>query len=167
MQDQLKLGLVFTDTPPEHVMQVFGISNPFLNIPPNTPDHVETAQVKVPFDVNLLEFMPHMHLRGKAVKYEVLFADGSAKTVLDIPRYDFNWQLAYRLAEPMRVPAGSTIKVTAVFDNSTGNPANPDPNRTVHWGQQTYDEMLLGYVGFYTPNDMPLKGGKKLRAAIK
>jgi hypothetical protein len=85
--------------------------------------------------------------------------------LLDIPRYDFNWQLVYRLAEPLLIPAGSTLKVTFAYDNSTGNPANPDPSKTVRGGQQTYDEMMLGYIAYYTPSDQAVTGLRKQRAA--
>jgi hypothetical protein len=73
------------------------------------------------------------------------------KTMLDVPRYDFNWQLLYRFSEPLTLPAGTIIQAKGWFDNSTGNPANPDPNKTVRWGPQTYDEMMLGYIEYYYP----------------
>jgi hypothetical protein len=92
----------------------------------------------------------------------LLHADGRAETLLDIPRYDFNWQLRYELAAPRRLPAGSTLKITAVFDNSAGNPANPDPGATVRWGQQTFQEMMIGYVEFYTAADSPVRSTRKL-----
>jgi hypothetical protein len=81
----------------------------------------------------------------------VTYADGKTETLLDIPRYDFNWQLRYDYATPKVLPRGSTVKVTAVFDNSTGNPANPDPGKTVKWGPQTFDEMMIGYFEIYVP----------------
>ncbi len=77
---------------------------------------------------------------------------GKTETLLDIPRYDFNWQLLYRYAEPKALHAGDTIRFTAWFDNSDQNPANPDPTQTVRWGPQTFDEMLLGYVEYFLPN---------------
>ena len=163
--DQIRVGVIFAKEEPQHIVQVAGISNPFISIPPGAANHIETAQIKVPFDAHIFQFMPHMHLRGKAAKYEAIYADGSTRTLLDIPRYDFNWQLMYRLAEPVTIPAGTTLKVTMAFDNSTGNPANPDPNKTVRWGQQTYDEMMLGYIAYYTPNDQSITAGRKQRAA--
>ena len=163
--DQIRVGIIYAKEEPKHVVQVAGISNPFINIPPGAANHQETAQIKVPFDAHVFQFMPHMHLRGKAAKYEAVYADGTTRTLLDIPRYDFNWQLVYRLAEPITVPAGTTLKVTMTFDNSTGNPANPDPTKNVRWGQQTYDEMMVGYIAYYTPNDQPIKTTKKDRAA--
>ncbi|HSH92881.1 MAG TPA: EF-hand domain-containing protein [Roseimicrobium sp.] len=151
-QDQVRIGMRFTPEEPQQIMHVAGIANTFLNIPAGAADHVETASLRVPVDVHVSKFMPHMHLRGKAVKYEVTFPDGKTRTLLDVPRYDFNWQLGYTLSEPIRIPAGSLIKVTAVFDNSANNPANPDPTRVVHWGPQTFDEMLLGYIEYFSPN---------------
>ncbi len=162
--DQVRVGIIFAKEPPKHVVQVAGISNPFISIPPGAANHEETAQIRVPTDVHVFQFMPHMHLRGKAAKYEVIYTDGTSRTLLDIPRYDFNWQLVYRLAEPLLIPAGSTLKVTMAFDNSTGNPANPDPNKTVRWGQQTYDEMMLGYIAYYTSSDQAVTGLRRQRA---
>jgi hypothetical protein len=100
-------------------------------------------------DVNVMAYMAHMHVRGKSFNYELIKPDGQTETLLDIPRYDFNWQLRYDYREPRVIPAGSRVKVTAVFDNSENNPANPDPSQTVHWGQQTFEEMMIGYVETY------------------
>ena len=108
-----------------------------------------TAAIPVLFDAGVLGFMPHMHLRGKAFRFEVTLPGGQAHTLLDVPRYDFNWQLACRYAEPRKIPRGSRIKATGWFDNSANNPANPDPARRVPWGPQTHDEMMLGYVEFF------------------
>jgi hypothetical protein len=147
--EQTKIGFIFTDKKPEHIVKVAGIRSTKLNIPPGAPDHVEVATLTVPADVHALSFLPHMHLRGKSIRYDFTTPDGKTTTPLDIPRYDFNWQLVYRLREPMPVPRGTKITVTGVFDNSSGNPANPDPTATVHWGEQTTDEMLLGYIEYY------------------
>jgi hypothetical protein len=103
----------------------------------------------------VLGFMPHMHVRGKAFRYESILADGTVRTLLDVPRYDFNWQLAYRYAEPLSLPVGSRLRARGWFDNSHRNPANPDPTRTVRWGPQTTDEMMLGYVEYYFPDEKP------------
>jgi len=113
----------------------------------------------VPQDLNLTAFMAHTHVRGKAFKYEVTYPDGRNETLLDLPRYDFNWQLRYECAETKRIPAGSIMKITAVYDNSLDNPANPDPTRTVRWGKQTSDEMMIGYLECYTPNVAPAAHG--------
>jgi hypothetical protein len=112
-----------------------------------------------------------MHLRGKAARYE-LITNGKAQTLLDIPRYDFNWQLLYRYAKPLTVQAGDTLQFTAWYDNSNGNPANPDPSREVRWGPQTDDEMHLGYVEYVVPgakpgDPSPLSPRSRLRGAFR
>ena len=95
-----------------------------------------------------------MHLRGKAARYDALSSDGEER-LLDVPHYDFNWQLFYRLAQPKTMRQGDSIRFTGWFDNSENNPANPDPNKTVRWGEQTEDEMHLGYVEYVVPGAKP------------
>ncbi|MEP6753931.1 MAG: alkyl hydroperoxide reductase [Chthonomonadales bacterium] len=148
-EDQVRLGMIFSKTPPKHAVETYGIANRFLSIPPGDANHVETASVKPPVNVSIIGFAPHMHVRGKAFKYELETPDGKRTTLLDVPRYDFNWQLYYRPKVDMLIPAGSKMVATAVYDNSKKNLANPDPTRTVPWGDQTYDEMMLGYVEYY------------------
>jgi mono/diheme cytochrome c family protein len=158
-EDQLEFAMTFCKKPPEHEVKVIGVANPGINIPAGAANHVEIARQNVPTDIELVAFMPHMHVRGKAFKYEVLFPDGQRQTVLDVPRYDFNWQLRYRLAKPIAVPAGSTIIATAAFDNSEANRANPDPSKNVQWGQQTDEEMMLGYVEYEVKGPAKAFGG--------
>jgi hypothetical protein len=95
--------------------------------------------------------MPHMHVRGKDFEYVAEYADGRREKVLSVPRWDFNWQIHYELAEPMHMPKGSKLLCTAHFDNSTANKANPDPDKKVTWGDQTWDEMMIGYINYYIP----------------
>src|SRR5262249_33543325 len=90
----------------------------------------------------------HMHLRGKSFRFELERKDGARSILLDVPKYDFNWQHTYALANPLAVEPGDTLRITAVFDNSKDNPANPDPSRRVHWGDQTFQEMMVGYFGY-------------------
>ena len=99
-------------------------------------------------DGHLLGFMPHMHLRGKDFLYEAVYPDGRTETLLSIPRYDFNWQSVYRAATPIALPKGSKIHCLAHFDNSANNPNNPDPTRAVRWGDQTWEEMMIGWTEF-------------------
>ena len=148
-QDQSQVGLIFADKRPEHLVNVAGLAQPRLSIPPGADNFEVSTTRPIPVDTSVLAFFPHMHLRGKAFRYEVTLPNGKTETLLDIPRYDFNWQLSYRFAEPVTLPAGSTLKVTAWYDNSKNNPANPDPTRTVRWGPQTYDEMMIGYVEYH------------------
>ncbi len=149
--DQTRLGLIFAPAPPRHAIHVAGLANPRLRIPPGEARHPETATLTLPATVTLLSFTPHMHLRGTAARYEAVLPDGTRQLLLDIPRYDFNWQLTYQFAEPPSFPRGTRLVYTAWYDNSTGNPANPDPTKLVRWGPQTYDEMMLGYVEYYLP----------------
>lgn len=158
-EDQTRLGLIFAKAPVEHEVHVVGIANPLLRIPAGADNHPESATIRVPTDVKLMAMMPHMHLRGKAFRYEATLPDGSSRLLLDVPRYDFNWQLAYRLAEPQTLPAGTTLKATGWYDNSDKNPANPDAEKTVRWGPQTFDEMMLGYIEFYLPGGGSVSSG--------
>ncbi|WP_395735352.1 redoxin domain-containing protein [Prosthecobacter sp.] len=151
VEDTVRMGLLFSKEPPKYVIHTTGLPNARISIPPGEADHVETASRKLPTDINVMAWMAHMHVRGKAFKFEVTLPDGKTETLLDIPKYDFNWQLRYDYATPHFLPRGSTVKITAVYDNSTGNPANPDATKTVRWGQQTFDEMMIGYMEHYTP----------------
>jgi mono/diheme cytochrome c family protein len=150
-KERMRLGLVFAKSPPQFEVRTAAVANPRLAIPPGAERHVEIKTRSVPFDMPILSFVPHMHVRGVAFKYEAIYADGKTETLLDIPRYDFNWQLRYDYKQPKLIPRGSTIKITAVYNNSTSNKANPDPTKLVKWGNQTYDEMMLGYVEYFTP----------------
>ena len=162
--DQTEVGLVFCTKPPLHEVKTTGLANVGLAIPPGSENHPEVAALKVPFDAQIMSFMPHMHLRGKAAKYEILSQSGKSETLINIPKYDFNWQLRYAYKEPKAVKKGDTLKFTGWFDNSSKNPYNPDPKRTVPWGEQTYDEMLIGYVEYFVPGVKP-DGGSSLESA--
>ena len=104
-----------------------------------------TADYEFHRDESLLTMTPHMHLRGKAFRYEATYPDGKQEVLLDVPKYDFNWQLKYVLDEPKLIPKGTKIHCTAVFDNSKDNPANPDPDKKVRWGDQSWEEMMIGF----------------------
>ena len=154
-QEQLKMGLIFAKSEPQYVVTTIPLADPDLNIPPHAANHVETITRPVPTDISVMAYMAHMHVRGKSFNFELTTPDGKTETLLDIPRYDFNWQLRYDYLEPKVIPKGSRVKVTAVFDNSESNPANPDPAKTVHWGPQTDEEMLIGYVETFSPVGAP------------
>ncbi|NBV47375.1 MAG: hypothetical protein EBR86_17500 [Planctomycetia bacterium] len=166
--DRTRVGVIYAKEPPRHEVRVAGIVNPRISIPPGAAHHREDASLTLPFDATIMGFLPHMHLRGAACRYGLVRRDGTRSTLLDIPRYDFNWQLLYRLHEPLALSAGDRIVFTAWYDNSAGNPANPDPAKTVRWGPQTFDEMHLGYVEYFVPGmaagePLPgLRGGRFL-----
>ncbi len=168
--DQTKIGLVFAKQAPRHEVRVAGIVNMTFSIPPGADNHKVVGTIPViPFEARILALFPHAHLRGKAAKYELKTPDGKTRTLLDVPHYDFNWQLQYRFAEPVSIPRGSALHYTAWYDNSSKNPANPDPKKTVRWGQQTYDEMHLGYLEFVVDTPGALGGllGGRPNAEVK
>ncbi len=145
-KDQTRLALTFAD--PKAVKQEVATRLMYdldLRIPPRTAGHTVSQTWEVKRDVLLLSFFPHMHLRGKAFRYDLIHPDGRAECLLEVPRYDFNWQHRYVLAEPRRLVAGSRLRSTAVFDNSPDNPANPDPAAEVRAGTQSWEEMFNGY----------------------
>lgn len=146
--DRSQVGFKFCKTPPEKTARVFGIDNKRFIIPAENPNYTVKAGHTVDSPVTLLGMMPHMHLRGKAFDYTANYPDGRKEVLLSVPQFDFNWQTSYRLAKPLSIPAGTRIECVAHFDNSAGNPANPDPKNSVRWGDQTWEEMMIGYLDF-------------------
>jgi peroxiredoxin len=116
-----------------------------FEIPAGAEAHEVTAEYRSRQDELLISMTPHMHLRGKAFRYQAIYPDGSQEILLDVPKYDFNWQLKYVLAEPKKLPRGTKVVCTAVYDNSAANLANPDPSRAVRWGDQSWQEMMIGF----------------------
>lgn len=145
-EDMSQLALKFTtaDKVTQRVESGMAI-NFLLFIQPGDPNATFRASHQFTEDRELLALTPHMHLRGKSFRYEAEYPDGSSEVLLDVPDYDFNWQLTYHLAEPKFMPKGTKLRCTAVFDNSADNPNNPDPTRLVTFGDQTWDEMLIGW----------------------
>jgi hypothetical protein len=145
-KDRTRVGLIFAKNPPTQRVLSLGPSLNRLNIPAGEPNHkaeVTTAPLNA---VTVLSLFPHLHLRGKSFQYEVLYPDGRIDTLLKLKSWDLNWQLSYKLAEPLTLPAGSRIRATGWWDNSANNPANPDPKVNVAWGEQSWEEMLVGFV---------------------
>lgn len=152
--DRSKVGIVFAKQPPkERVVNTF-VANPLLRIPPGEANAKVIAKVPVFTDVTLQSMFPHMHVRGKAMTYRAIYPTGETETLLDVPRYDFNWQLSYYLKEPKKLPKGTQLEITAIYDNSPNNPHNPDPKQEVRWGDQTWEEMLAAFVDFVIPADV-------------
>ena len=168
--DRTRLGLLLAD--PKAVRQEVAthlLYDEGLVIPPRAADHVVTRTWEAKEDVLLLGMFPHMHLRGRSFRYELVHPNGREEILLDVPRYDFNWQLRYDLAEPRRIAAGSVIRCTAHYDNSGANPANPDPGATVRAGTQSWDEMFNGYLDFVAADQDLTKqsGGDVLERAAR
>ncbi|MGZ0167761.1 MAG: redoxin domain-containing protein [Planctomycetales bacterium] len=157
-KDLSRLGLTFakSDEAIEQVIVTQQASNHRgLVIPPNADNfRVEAKSRTAPSDVEILAFMPHMHLRGKSFSYAAHFPDGRKETLLDVPQYDFNWQTAYRVAKPVSLPKGAYLQCVAHFDNSDNNLSNPDPTQTVRWGDQTWNEMMIGYFDVAIPTEV-------------
>lgn len=143
--DLSKAGLVLAK--PEQVEQPLlsnAIVNTRLRIPPRADNVTQEGTFRLKQDMTILSLFPHMHLRGKSFRIEALGPTGEKQLLLNVPRYDFNWQNGYVFAQPVPLPRGSTLRCIATYDNSAGNPANPDPNQLVGWGDQTWEEMLVG-----------------------
>ena len=147
-KDRSQVGLIFAREPVRQRIQIQGAMNQRFILPPGANNHQVTSAYRFKQDSVILALMPHMHLRGKDFRYELLYPDGRRDTILNVPRYDFSWQHSYVPKAPIRVPEGTRLECTAHFDNSTGNPANPDPTREVRWGDQTWEEMMIGFVTF-------------------
>lgn len=151
--DRSKIGLIFAD-PKEvtHEIRTMSAANHRFVIPAHDDNYrVEATSQRAADELLLLSLMPHMHLRGKSFVYEAQYADGSSEVLLNVPRYDFNWQTAYRLTEPKTLPAGTRMHAVAHYDNSEENLANPDPSSEVRWGDQTWEEMMIGYFDIAIP----------------
>jgi len=146
--DRTKLGLYFRPDKPEYMFRSLVFANNKLRIPPNTKVHEETAEQTVKADAIIYTLHPHAHYRGKASRFVAYYPDGKTETLLNVPAYDFNWQGTYELEKPKLVPAGTRIVYTQWYDNSSQNKANPDPNREVTWGEQTWDEMIFGVIRY-------------------
>jgi peroxiredoxin len=161
--DTTQIGLVFADIKQiDKEVITTEIGNENFAIPPGAGSHVVTATSRpTTQEMTLLSLSPHMHLRGKAFRYELVLPTGEREVLLDVPAYDFNWQTRYRLVEPRRMPIGSVIHCRAVYDNSEANLANPDPTKTVHWGDQSWDEMMLGFFDVILPRDDQRKAATK------
>ena len=148
-KDRSEIGFVFCKNPPQHNVFNHGISNMGFKIPAGDGNHEVVATQKVVRDSVLLQLHPHMHLRGKDFEFQVIYPGGRKDVILAVPQYDFNWQTLYRLKEPLHLPKGSEIRCVAHYDNSAANPANPDPKKDIRWGDQTWDEMMIGFIDFY------------------
>jgi peroxiredoxin len=161
--DRSSVGLLLIDRKDvTHQLITTNVQYHNLAIPPGEASYKVEADKPFRFDTMLMSMYPHMHMRGKAFRYELINPGGTPEreVLLDVPRYDFNWQNSYILAQPRAIKAGSVLHCTAVFDNSRENLANPDPTQTVRWGPQTWEEMMIGWHVLAVPVDQ----AEKLRA---
>ncbi len=154
--DRSRIGLVFAKGPVTHQAYTMPVETSKFAIPPYAGNHPVASTYTSKSAIHLYSFSPHMHVRGKDFRYTATYPDGRSEVLLSVPAYDFGWQSSYILAEPKAIPAGTRIDCLAHFDNSTANPANPDPSRQVGWGEQSFDEMMIGYLDFVV--DLPADG---------
>jgi hypothetical protein len=160
-RDQTKVGIVFARRDIVERSFQIGVGSFNFVIPPGEANYRVDADVTIDSDVRVVGFTPHMHFRGKSFEYRAILPDGTREVLLRVPRYDFNWQLTYDLAEERVFPKGTKFEATAIFDNSTGNKFNPDPKAEVRFGDQTWDEMMVGFI------DIAIKPNQDLRTLIK
>ncbi len=147
-KDRTSVGLYFLDGPPKQALRRMDLRNFFMQIPAGEANHEVRRCYDFDTDRYLLSFTPHMHYCGKDATYELIRPDGKRETLLAVPKYDFNWQLVYRLKEPVFVQKGSRLMVTVHYDNSPNNKANPDPKETVRWGDKSEDEMMTSWIEY-------------------
>jgi mono/diheme cytochrome c family protein len=149
--DRSRVGFQFANTPPvERVVNTL-VSNRNLHIPAGAADHEVVAKVTLQADSTLLSMFPHMHVRGKAFEYRATYPNGESEILLNVPGYDFNWQVTYYLNQPKLLPKGTVLECVAKYDNSPNNRFNPDASKEVWWGDQTWEEMLVGFVDLAIP----------------
>jgi len=166
--DRSSIGLVFAKEPPKERVFTIANSNEKFEIPPGDPDYQVESDVTLREPAKLVDMMPHMHLRGKDFTYTAVYPSGETEVLLKVPRYSFSWQLFYYLANQKTLPAGTHIHCVAHFDNSPNNPANPDATKPVRWGDQSWEEMMIGWFDVAIPpteDPMDLFRDKKPAAA--
>ena len=180
-KDRSLLGLWFAKQPVDHEVLTKGVSDTIFvggkelaetklvngkevkvrgripNIPPNVDNWEISGETLIREPITLYAFAPHMHLRGKDIKYTLVWPDGRQQVLLDVPRFDFNWQLHYELAEPLKIPAGSKLLAVAHYDNSIRNRYNPAPQKEVFWSEQSWDEMFIPWFE-YTVDSKKARG---------
>ncbi|MFP5263617.1 MAG: c-type cytochrome [Blastocatellia bacterium] len=160
-KDRTSVGLLFSKKPVRQAMAGGAAMNRWFTIPPGVESQEVRSNYTFKEDSHILNLMPHMHLRGKDFEYRLIYPDGTSKVILSVPRYDFNWQTRYEMRDPIAAPKGSRLECVAHFDNSAKNRWNPDPTATVRWGQQTWEEMMIGFVGFTLDNQKPQAGSAR------
>jgi hypothetical protein len=149
--DAPRVAFYFHTSPPARDARVVSGINDKFSIPPHADDYPVDSAYIFEQDVTLHGFLPHMHYRGKRFRYEAHYPDGTREVLLSVPRYDFKWQTYYSLRTPKPIPARTKIVMIGAFDNSARNADNPDPSKEVRWGEQSWDEMFIGYMLYTVP----------------
>lgn len=152
--DKTRIGFHFAKKPVEKELVNLWVSNTEFAIPPGAENHEVKSRHTFLEDSHLISLTPHMHYRGKNFSYTATYPDGTQKELLKVSNYDFNWQTEYRFENPEAMPKGTRIDCVAHFDNSVNNLANPDPTKTLYFGPESYDEMMIGFVDFVVDEGM-------------
>jgi hypothetical protein len=147
-KDRTKIGFVFAKEPGKKIVSTGNAANGRFVIPPGNPAYEVKASKTFDEDVVITSFMPHMHVRGKSFVYTAVYPDGRSEILLNVPKYDFNWQHTYIPKQPIALPKGTRLDCVAYFDNSEKNKFNPDPSKEVRWGDQTWEEMMIGWFTY-------------------
>jgi hypothetical protein len=150
-KDRSYIGVTFAKEPVKYQAMTGNALQYNFKIPAGDPNYEVKSTWTAKKDVQLVGLMPHMHVRGKDFKYTITYPDGRQEVILDVPKYDFNWQLSYEFAKYMTLPVGTRIDCVAHFDNSVNNRYNPDPTKDVKWGDQTWEEMMIGWFTYVVP----------------
>ena len=173
-EDKSRVGVIFAKDKPTERIVTLASSNGKFAIPPGDGNYRVESKITLQEDSTMTMMLPHMHLRGKSFEYRVTTPDGKTETILSVPHYSFSWQLSYYLEKPLFMPKGTIVECTAYFDNSANNPANPDPTKEIKFGEQSWDEMMIGFfdvaVGLdKNPVDLmrPKKEAKKETGGIE
>lgn len=151
-KDVTTIGLHYAQEAPQHQVLTRPVLNTGFTIPAGANNHEVKSSYTFKEDSHLTSLMPHMHLRGKDFEIKAIYPDGTTKILLSVPKYDFNWQTYYVPKSPIAIPKGTKIECTAHYDNSAGNKYNPDPTKIVKWGDQTWEEMMIGWLSYYNDN---------------
>lgn len=149
--DRSRVGLTFAKRPPQMRVTEVGTANFNFRIPAGASNYQVITRVTLRADMTVLSLWPHMHLRGKALLLRAVYPTGESEVLLNVPHYDFNWQMSYVLAEPRLLPKGTRLESAVFFDNSANNPSNPDPKVDVYWGAQTWEEMNVAFMRVALP----------------
>ena len=156
-KDQTKIGFVFAKSPPAKRVIRIQASNADFVIPPGAASHPVSGTALLGVECELIDAYPHMHFRGKSMALSALFPTGRQEELVNVPRYDFNWQLVYEFSDRLQLPKGTLLRADATFDNSVSNRSNPDPKAAVRWGDQSWEEMMVGFFDVAVPPDTDLR----------
>jgi mono/diheme cytochrome c family protein len=164
--DVTRIGFHFADGPVAKELVNIWVQNDGFEIPAGAKDHEVVSTYRFWQSGKIMGLIPHMHYRGKDFKFTATYPDGRQQVLLNVPRWDFNWQTNYQLAQPIEVPAGTRVECVAHYDNSADNPVNPDPSKNVKFGPESYDEMMIGFVDFIADEGVRLKEPQAIRTEM-